>query len=147
MGSLAGLPDPVWLAAGLAGVFLTAYYSFRLIFILLFPREDALAPCPPAKPAGIPAGDHNAHASRDRAMAGPLIILAAVTVILGFFETPLNHFLGAGLMAVVRPGGTHPGRIWPHWLWLLSGVGLAWVEFGRKRREADRFCGEDTAFI
>ncbi len=37
MGSLAGLPNPAWLAAGLAGVFLTAYYSFRMIFILLLP--------------------------------------------------------------------------------------------------------------
>src|SRR5208283_807484 len=38
IGTLAQLPNPVWLVAGLAGVFLTAYYAFRMIFILLLPR-------------------------------------------------------------------------------------------------------------
>ena len=38
IGSLAALPGHAWLAAALAGVFLTAYYAFRLIFILLLPR-------------------------------------------------------------------------------------------------------------
>ena len=37
IGTLAQLPNPIWLAAGLAGVFLTAYYAFRLIFILFRP--------------------------------------------------------------------------------------------------------------
>jgi len=40
LGALAGIENPVWLAAGLLGVFLTAYYAFRLIFIILFPRGE-----------------------------------------------------------------------------------------------------------
>jgi NADH-quinone oxidoreductase subunit L len=39
MGGLAGLPNPIWLWAGLLGAFLTAYYSFRLIFAILFPKK------------------------------------------------------------------------------------------------------------
>ena len=38
--SVAGLANPFWLAATLAGIFLTAYYSFRLIFILFLPRPE-----------------------------------------------------------------------------------------------------------
>ena len=123
MGSLAGLPDPVWLAAGLFGVFLTAYYSFRLIFILLFPRADALATSPPPQAAGILAGapsapspaheNGEAHKNDYRIMAWPLIILASITVILGFFETPLQHFLGPGMTAA-RTAGTEASS-WPPW--------------------------------
>ncbi|MDR3553752.1 MAG: NADH-quinone oxidoreductase subunit L [Syntrophobacteraceae bacterium] len=133
MGSLAGLPNPVWLGAGLAGVFLTAYYSFRLIFILLFPRETAVTipvgtPSPPPQAAGIPAGAPGAWA-----MAVPLIVLATITVVLGFFETPLKNFIGAGMLAGGSVGGE--ALSWTPLAALalaLAGVGLAWVEFGRK---------------
>ena len=39
LAGLAALQNPIWLAAGLLGAFLTAYYAFRLIFILMFPRR------------------------------------------------------------------------------------------------------------
>ena len=39
LGALAGLNNPVWLLAGLFGVFLTPYYTFRPIFIILFPKN------------------------------------------------------------------------------------------------------------
>ena len=40
LAALADLRNPLWLAAGLLGVFLTAYYAFRLVFIILFPRGE-----------------------------------------------------------------------------------------------------------
>jgi NADH-quinone oxidoreductase subunit L len=40
LAALADLNNPVWLAAGLLGAFLTAYYTFRLIFIILFPKQS-----------------------------------------------------------------------------------------------------------
>ncbi len=120
MGSLAGLPDHVWLAAGLCGVFLTAYYSFRLIFILLFPRERV---------SGEPEGAHGAaHKAEYGAMALPLIILSTVTVFLGFFETPLRHFIGVA-------GEVGQAPTWPHTAALalaVAGAAVAWIEFGRK---------------
>jgi len=60
----------------------------------------------------------------------PLIILAAVTVVLGFLETPLREFLSGGTAA--HQSGDHA------WLPYLSaglavlGLGLAWFEFGRR---------------
>jgi NADH-quinone oxidoreductase subunit L len=140
--SLAELPNPAWLLAGLAGVFLTAYYSFRLIFILVLPR--ALEPGPPAgldptqTSAGGPnspiphAGVETGHESHYWVMAWPLLILTAITVILGFFRNPLKDFLQAGLMA----GGAAEGGpfAWSHVAALglaVAGAVLAWVEFGR----------------
>jgi NADH-quinone oxidoreductase subunit L len=123
MGSLAGLSDPVWLAAGLAGVFLTGYYSFRLIFILLFPRKAEVPSTP----------DHGSSSHTPPAMALPLIILASVTVVLGFFETPLKHFLEKGMIPKMVTG-VHVAA-WPHTAALalaLAGLALAWAEFGRK---------------
>ena len=52
IGTLAQLSNPVWLVAGLAGVFLTAYYSFRLIFILLLPRPAQSSQAKFRRPAG-----------------------------------------------------------------------------------------------
>ena len=43
MGVLAGLDNPVWVIAGFLGVFLTAYYAFRALFVILFPREEEKA--------------------------------------------------------------------------------------------------------
>ena len=64
------------------------------------------------------------------AMGLPLLILAGVTVVLGFLETPLREFLSAE--AVTHQYGGHA------WLPYISaglavlGVGVAWFEFGRR---------------
>lgn len=128
MGVLAGRNDPIWLAAGLLGAFLTAYYSFRLIFIILRPNQTE-------KVHSEPHGDHaNGHhaAGLYWVMAWPLIILAAVTLVLGFFQAQLEAFL-AGPHTVSGNHGID------HHAWLpiaavglaLAGTGLAWLEFGR----------------
>jgi NADH-quinone oxidoreductase subunit L len=125
LGALADLSNPIWLMAGLLGAFLTAYYTFRLIFVILFPRQDK---------TGIstdPDPDHHGHGGY-WIMAWPLIILGTITVFLGFFQGPLDTFYHrqAGI-ASPAPG---------HHSWLpfvaigsaLLGVVLAWLEFGRK---------------
>ena len=119
LSALAGLKNPVWLAAGLLGVFLTAYYAFRLIFIILFPRGQVQE-----EPA------HHEVGALYWAMGLPLVILAAATLVLGFLEMPLREFLSAG--TAVYQDGDHA------WLPYLSaglaasGVGVAWFEFGRR---------------
>jgi NADH-quinone oxidoreductase subunit L len=132
MGGLAELHNPVWLWAGLLGAFLTAYYSFRLIFAILFPRKIEEVHHEEHGGHGHGHDSSHHHAGLYWVMAWPLIILAAITLVLGFFQTPLENFL------VGHHGGgeTHGG----HHAWLLyvavglalSGVGLAWLEFGRK---------------
>jgi NADH-quinone oxidoreductase subunit L len=128
LGALAELKNPVWLAAGLLGAFLTAYYAFRLIFIILFPGESA-----PETDAGqAPAHQHSGYWP----MAWPLVTLAAVTVLLGFFEQKLADFFKGSLSALAAPGAHHAWLPWVALSCAAFGVILAWVEFGR--RSADR---------
>jgi NADH-quinone oxidoreductase subunit L len=122
LGALADLDNPVWLAAGLLGAFLTAYYTFRLIFIIVFPKESG------TEPQSGHDHDHGGY----WVMGWPLIILAVVTVVLGFFQGSLETFF-KGQQGIPA---THVG----HYVWLpfvaigsaLGGVVLAWLEFGRQ---------------
>ncbi len=129
LAQLAELPNPTWLAAGLLGTFLTAYYAFRLIFAILFPVPGSQHLEMDGEPA--PAHVHVSHATEYAAMALPLLVLTAVTLIIGWAGGALGDFL-EGLEAA------HAGE---HTAWLpyvalnsaLIGIFLAWLEFGRKR--------------
>ena len=124
LAALTGLENPAWLAAGLLGVFLTAYYAFRVVFIILFPRGEVREELVHHR-----TGSTGGKGALYWAMGCPLVILAGVTVLLGFLETPLREFLSAG--AVTYPYGNH------RWLPYISaglaalGVATAWFEFGR----------------
>jgi NADH-quinone oxidoreductase subunit L len=124
LGALADLPNPLWLAAGLLGAFLTTYYTFRLIFIILFPAK------------GGPETGHSQESNHRRnsghqAMVWPLVVLAGATVSLGFGEGEIARFLTA-------PTGVTAGP--SHHAWLpyaalglaAAAVFLAWFEFGRR---------------
>ena len=131
MGGLAELPNPIWLWAGLLGAFLTAYYSFRLIFAILFPKK--IEEVHHGEHGGHGHGEDHHHAGLYWVMAWPLIILAAVTLVLGFFQTPLENFLvGHHGGAEGHGGGHHAWLLYVAVGLALSGVGLAWLEFGRK---------------
>ncbi len=132
LAGLAALQNPIWLVAGLLGAFLTAYYAFRLIFILMFPK-----PAAPASPDETPH-DHAAEHSATHywVMIWPLIILAAVTALLGLCEAPLDYFIaGRSKMGAPNPA-LHSWLPFAALAIAAAGVGLAWLEFGR--READR---------
>jgi NADH-quinone oxidoreductase subunit L len=125
---LAELSNPLWLAIGLAGVFLTAYYTFRLVFTILFPQKPVPQPAETHRP-----GHENAY----WLMAWPLIILAAITLLLGFTQGMLEAFLAPHPVSVSSPPEHH--SVWPLYISLLlaaGGVMLAWFDFGRP--EADR---------
>jgi NADH-quinone oxidoreductase subunit L len=127
LAALADLKNPVWLAAGLLGAFLTAYYAFRLVFIILFPKDIKTDP--------NTGHGHEPGQKTYWLMAWPLIILTAVTVLLGFFQGYLEEFF-KGLKAVnIAQGGHHA---WLPFVALGSaagGVVLAWLEFGRRESE------------
>jgi len=122
LAALVGMKNPFWLAAGLLGVFLTAYYAFRLVFIILFPRAEV-------REEPIHHGKEGMGALY-WIMGFPLVILAGVTLALGFLETPLRKFLMGSTVALQN--GNHV------WLPYISaglavlGVGMAWFEFGRR---------------
>lgn len=149
LGVLAGHSNKIWLGAGLLGALMTAYYSFRLIFFILFPKGGI------EKPHHAHAEDpqHEQHASGHGgsvfwAMAVPVMILATITLCLGFFETPIEHFLtgNAGHAAAAAHGAAqgaqaaaHEGGGAGHYALLvfavcmaLGGIVWAWMEFGRK---------------
>ncbi len=104
LGVLAAHPNKIWLLAGLLGALMTAYYSFRLIFFMLFPK------------GGIEAhGAH--HDANDTAMGVTKRASWLRFLVHGgsrddsgrhdagsrFFPKPLEHFL----MGKAAPGPMH----------------------------------------
>ena len=128
LGALADLDNPLWLVAGLAGAFLTAYYAFRLIFVLLFPKDIS------AHGGSDHPSDHGHGAYW--VMAWPLIILAAITVVLGFFQGYFENIPSMPQSAMSDSTDSH--HLWLPFVALglaLGGIVLAWLEFGRRGAE------------
>ncbi len=148
LGDLAAQPSKIWLAAGLFGAFLTAYYSFRLIFFLLFPKGGIEQKHPVDEMDAHVLHEHaeEHHGRTFWAMAVPVMILAGVTLVLGFFEHPLETFImghgpSAHTAAAVQHVAEHAAAAdtGGHEVLLILGVSagllgilLAWFEFGRK---------------
>ena len=152
LGVLWGLPNKMWVALALFGAFLTAYYTFRVIFVMLFPRPDDHQAWDEYYEAPAEAHGHGAAHSHDDAhdaaghtdddhhghgdghhgvpwvMSLPLIVLAGFTLVLGFLQGSLEKFL---------LGETHPHDLSYLLLFLavsaaLLGIGLAWRDWGAK---------------
>lgn len=121
--ALAELENPIWLGSAVLGIFLTAYYTFRLVFFLVAPDRLETGPGHADSHPGVSYG----------LMAWPLVILTGITLFLGWCQGGLETFLPG---SVVAPGA----GIGRHLAWLpylcvgLSGigVGLAWLEFGHQ---------------
>jgi len=122
LAGLAELSNPLWLVLGLAGVFLTAYYTCRLVFIILFPKGSEPHP---------DAADHRGHAGAYWVMAWPLIILAAVTLLLGFARAQLESFMAPLVPAASFSGSHSPWLLYASLGLAAGGVVAAWLEFGR----------------
>jgi NADH-quinone oxidoreductase subunit L len=118
LGSLARLSNPLWLLAGLIGVFLTPYYTFRAVFIILFPKSGY-----PEKP--IPS---EFKPSDYWVMVLPLMVLASFILLAGFWEDPLKHFLGSQAHNENSTVLTCISLILA-----FGSLLLAWFEFGRSR--------------
>jgi NADH-quinone oxidoreductase subunit L len=65
-------------------------------------------------------------------MNAVLWCLAGVTIVLGFFQTPLQEFSGRAGGGAARRRPTMVGCPWPPACWPRSPFGQAWFEFGRK---------------
>lgn len=120
--TLAGLDNPVWLILALAGVFLTAYYTFRLIFVMLFPNS--------AEEHSIRSAGGEHAAGGDRVMGAVLVILTVVTVTLGFLQDSLERFFAGD--PAFEPIGHHNVLLIASLLLVAAAIGLAWWEFGRR---------------
>ncbi|MEJ2671527.1 MAG: NADH-quinone oxidoreductase subunit L [Deltaproteobacteria bacterium] len=148
MGTLAALPNKSWLFLGLFGAFLTAYYTFRVIFVMLFPKSpEAYSKVPghvvPEEDESH--GDHG-HAHNDShgvpwAMAFPLIALAGFTLVLGFCHDYLQKFL---------LGEVHHHA--PNYFLLagavscaVGGIIVAWLDWGAKNAKCVGFISKVPA--
>jgi NADH-quinone oxidoreductase subunit L len=120
----------LWLLA-ILGVLLTALYTFRMIFVVFFGR------------AKIPVGKRPGYR-----MTIPLVVLAALSVVGGFVNTPaalgdihiLTDFLHRALPNwIERPAGsiTEVGSEGLVTLAFLVGLGIAYLVYLRKPRYAD----------
>lgn len=168
MAVLAAKSNKIWLFAGLLGALMTAYYSFRLIFMILFPRRvDAAVPheqvhyhqekdekieiLHDADDSGHQDSGH-AHAHEEGHgnvfwyMAWPVMILASVTLVLGFFQSSIEHFLVGQLQEVHAVAAHGAGHGVGHYMLLFTAVGMglagiawAWLEFGRKGATQEGF--------
>ncbi len=116
--ALADLNNPLWLIAGFLGLFLTPYYTFRPIFIILFPQKMDRQGLYEKRPVN----------RLYWTMAFPLLILAAFILILGFFEPVLKEFL----LNQPNPGKQRGWITYLSLVLVLLAVALAWIEFGRK---------------
>ena len=122
----------IWLwGVGVGGAFLTALYSFRLVFYVFF-----------GEPKTIP------HATPGRLMTFPLIVLAILSVMAGFLDTPrsLGHitvfsgFMEPVLPAVESSDATMAAEVTEELILVavaLAGIGLAYVLFWRRPAVAD----------
>lgn len=107
---------------GLAGAFMTALYTFRMIFIVFF---------------GEARGD--VHPGHGAAHTLPLVILAVLSVLGGFIHVPLED--------VLPRGAGHAGGEMKHTLEFISvgvslaGIALAWLLFQRAPRTTQALVG------
>ena len=135
LAQLAALDNPIWIAFGLAGVFLTAYYTFRLIFVILFPKSACSEPDSSTQAVKNTENHETLPHPTRQVMTVPLVVLAGVTVILGFFEGSIKGFLyAAGTRLPEITSNMH--NTWIFWTTLMlsaAGVFLAFMEFGIPR--------------
>ncbi len=107
--------------------FMTAYYTFRMVFLILRPDANSKAEI---HPSGIVTSDH-AHSAHEPPwnMRGPLVVLAAFAVVLGFMGGNVAGLLGVDAIELHLSGAA------PAVMTALAGVALAWFEFGRPGSE------------
>jgi NADH-quinone oxidoreductase subunit L len=125
-----GHPFLFWLA--LAAVFFTSFYMFRLYFMVFAgaPQKEGLI-----RPIG-------------REMSVPMIILAILSVVAGWVNTPWSHSLASWLSAD-QLTASYAAPAFNGWITVLSvllalgGIGLAFLMYYREAlspaRLADRF--------
>ncbi|MFZ5449187.1 MAG: NADH-quinone oxidoreductase subunit L [Thermodesulfobacteriota bacterium] len=150
LGALAHLDNKLWLALGLFGAFLTAYYSFRVIFVMLFPKSPEAYSKVPGHIVHVEEEAHggghgHGHGHDDHGvpwvMSFPLLVLAGFTLILGFCQGYLEKLL---------LGESHPHAM--DYFLLVSavscavgGIAVAWLDWGAKNAKCVGFISKVPA--
>ena len=102
--------------AALLAAFLTAYYTARMLFLIVLPdRVEA-----------VHDGDHHHGPAQPAVMMAPIILLAAGAVVLGLYGAPIAAQLG------VAPAQHDLASMMPAIGAVLFGIAIAYFDFGRK---------------
>ena len=133
-----------WL--GLAAVFMTAFYMFRVVFMTFGGQFRGGVDSDPAAEAD---GENGVHlADSPVVMVVPLLVLAVAAVVAGFLVNPtadlgvipihwLSEFLGHGLVEVETPHFNFAVAAVSSVL-ALSGIALAYVMYSARRESSER---------
>lgn len=131
-----GILFSILYAIALITVFLTAVYTFRMLFIVFGERETAMQHPPEERP-------HSQIKKLPRIMEVILLPLALLSLAGGLFNLPAN--LSSGLLdsflATVSGEAKHLSHAAEFILQgvaslvALAGIGVAWFYYGKKRRE------------
>jgi len=111
-----------------AGAGLTAYYAFRMVFLTLLPDAPTHRPADARSPGPAGAAAHGATGG-ERAMAATVLVLAALTLVLGWLGPWLGARLGGG-EAARGPLEFGTGALLALGV-VAAGIAVAWLEFGR----------------
>ncbi|MHC4975427.1 MAG: NADH-quinone oxidoreductase subunit L [Planctomycetota bacterium] len=127
IGSLGGPGHLVFKLGAFVAAFLTAYYTFRMVFLLVRPNPDSDAI--EDELAGAQHAGHEEHhgPAEPWAMRIPILLLTLGAVVAGFFGDRIGHMLS--LEHIHHPTIV---EMIPAIVIALLGVALAWVDFGRR---------------
>jgi NADH-quinone oxidoreductase subunit L len=133
LGALGTAASPLVVVLAYLGAGLTAYYSFRMVFLTLGTpgRTDAQGPgrTDAQTPGRTDVQGHGSTAG-ERAMQATVVVLAGLTLVLGYLGPWLAARLG-GAEAGHGPFAFGRGQLTALGVVAL-GLALAWVEFGRR---------------
>ncbi len=111
----------IYMVGALAAAFLTAYYTFRMVFLVLRPNPNSEAePNPPIPLTTKAHPDHPVPWS----MRGPILVLTLFAAALGFAGGWIADLIGAEAPHLSLAGAA------PAVVIAFAGVALAWIEFG-----------------
>lgn len=100
--------DMLFFAVGVIGAFITGLYTFRLVFIVFFGDEHG-----------------HIHHAPGKALVRPLVILAVLATVAGFFDFPFGWF--SHFMEYTLPEVRHEGEMSFLLQILAGGVGLVGI--------------------
>jgi NADH-quinone oxidoreductase subunit L len=127
IGSMDGPENLIFRIGAYTAAFLTAYYTFRMVFLIV--RPNAKSAATESEPAGAQHTDgHHHHGPAEPwPVVVPIAILTLGSLGVGFLGTQVGHTL---LIEHLH----HPTlvKMAPAIIIALLGVVLAWIDFGRK---------------
>jgi len=112
---------PLFKTGAYVAAFLTAYYTFRMIFLIMRPNVDS------AIESEAPHAEEHHAPHETWFLRVPILVLSLLAIGTGFLGGRIGHALGIEHVHEASIGAMAPAIIIA-----LTGVVLAWLDFGRR---------------